>query len=85
VTVQAYNIIHPPNTQSPVGSGASSWTQIYGSGSKLSLNSGPGISGLSPNGSSTSSTQHDWYIAMSVSPNSVGSKTFAAYTEIEYL
>lgn len=85
VTVQACNIIHPTITQSPVGSGSSSWTQIYGSGSKLSLVSGPGISGLSPNGTSTSSTQHDWYVAMSVSPTSVGSKTFAAYVEMEYL
>lgn len=46
----------------------------------------PGISGQRPNGAQTSATQHDWYFAISASPDSIGSKTmFALYFETEYL
>lgn len=87
VTCYCAEVIHPSFTQSgALGSGDSSWIHVHGSAVVLDLVASPGISGLSPNGSSTSSTQHDWYVAISPSPDSVGSKTqFGLYVELEYL
>lgn len=86
VTCKAAEIIHPNQTQNVSSSSDSSWTTPTGSSVVLSLMDSPGVSGLSPNGSETSSTQHDWYVALSASPNSTGSKTmFGAYASVEYL
>jgi len=85
LTFYSCDIIHPNTIQGPTGSGITTWTQVYGSGSILSLVDSPGTSGLSPNGPSTSSTRHDWYVALSCSPSSVGSKTFSGYLSLEYL
>lgn len=87
VTCYCAEIIHPSFTQTgSLGSGDSSWIHVHGSAVVLNLMDSPGISGLSPNGPSTSSVEHTWHIAMSPSPDSVGSKTqFAAYVELEYL
>lgn len=86
VVCMAAEIIHPSTSQTgSLGSGDSSWTNIYGSGSILDLISSPGVSGLRPNGSNTSGTQHDWYIALSQSPSSTGAKTSAGYFSCEYL
>jgi hypothetical protein len=40
----------------------------------MPLVASPGTSGFSPNGVGTIDTQHDWYVALSASPDSVGSK-----------
>jgi len=86
VVCMAYETIHPSTTQTgSLGSGLASWTNIYGSGSILSLIDSPGVSGLRPNGPSTSSTQHDFYICISQSPSSTGSKLTAGYFSVEYL
>lgn len=86
VTCVVAEVVHPSTSQTgSLGSGDSSWTSIYGSGSILDLISSPGLSGLRPNGSNTSGTQHDWYLNISASPNSVGNKTFAGYFSVEYL
>jgi hypothetical protein len=81
----AAQIIHPPTTQTLVGSGSTTWTNLLGSGSTLGLTSGPGTSGLSPNGAATSDTQHDWYLALSATPLTVGAKEFGLFFEMEYL
>ncbi len=85
VNLYVAQVVHPPTTQTATGSGNASWTNLKGSGTTLSLTAGPGISGLSPNGSATSASQHDWYLAMSASPSSVGAKTFGLFFELEYL
>ena len=86
VTCKIAQIIHPATTQTNVGSGSATWVLGSGSGSKLTLVDSPGISGLSPSGTSTIDTVHDWFIAISVSPDSVGAKSnFAAYLASEYL
>jgi hypothetical protein len=85
VTLQIAEIIHPNNNQSMTGSGSTVWNNTHGSGSILTLSSGPGTSGLSPNGTNTTDIQHDWYLAMSATPTSVGAKTFGLYVELEYL
>ena len=85
VTVYTAEIIHPDIVQNPNGSGDALWVQTAGSGVTLSMSDSPGESGLSPMGPSTSDVRHDWYVAISVSPNSVGSKEFAGHFELEFL
>lgn len=92
VTCYVSHIIHPNTSQVTGGSGLSTWenpagssyvnASVLGNGTSFS----PGTSGLSPNGGSTTDTQHDWYFAISASPNSVGSKTnFGLWFQTEYL
>lgn len=82
VTTKVANIIHPATTQSAGGSGDTTWQTPNGSSyvPMSVLNNGtsfsPGISGNAINGGSTSDTQHDWYAAISASPDSIGSKTY---------
>lgn len=85
VTTAVAEIIHANTTQSNTGSGNTTWQFPAGTGMMQLVNS-PGTSGLSPNGAATVDTRHDWYIAMSASPNSIGSKTqFGMFVELEYL
>lgn len=85
VNFYAANIIHVPNIQTNIGSGSLTWTLLAGSGSYLTLNSSPGTSGLSPNGPSTTDVRHDHFIALTCTPNTVGSKTFSLGYSLEYL
>lgn len=91
VTTKAAVIVHPWNTQTPDGSGSLTWSTINGSGSVLDIGAisvsaiSPGVNGASPNGPNTSSTTHQWYIAMSWMPQTVGSKTFAAAFSVEFI
>lgn len=58
------------------GSGDQFWQQIYGSGSVLSLS----------DQTTANATQHDWYVALTASPVSIGEKTeIAFYFETEFL
>jgi hypothetical protein len=84
VTLYAANVIHHETSQTMTGSGSTSWTSIHGA-TTLTLNAGPGTSGLSPNGTATSDSRHDWYLALSATPTSVGAKEFALWMELEYL
>lgn len=87
--------IHPGTSQSgPQGSGSTVWTivsgdRVAGSGISLGLAPNPGISGLyAGNGSNSvvSSNQHDWYICVSSSPDSTGSKTqYGLRFSVDYL
>lgn len=62
------------------------WLNLGGSGTIMSLLASPGSGGLSPSGSSTEDTRHDWYVCLSASPDSIGAKTnFGAFVELEYL
>lgn len=85
VNLYAAEIIHPNTTQGLTGSGSTTWANIKGSGTTLTLASSPGTSGLSPNGPATTDTRHDWYLALSATPTSVGAKEFGLYFELEYL
>lgn len=86
VTTQVAEVIHPNITKVNDGSGDSTWIQAHGSGVTVTLASSPGESGLSPNGPSTTDLKHDWYLALSASPDSIGSKTqFGFYVSLEYL
>jgi hypothetical protein len=87
VTCQVYETIHVPVSQGiGEGSGANTWTNVHGSAVILDLAASPGTSGTSPTGSATTDTRHDWYLCLSPSPNSIGSKTlFGGYMSLEYL
>lgn len=88
VTTKVAEIVHPYPTQGPGGSGATSWTTFTtaGTGAALALTSSPGLSGLRPNGPNTTGIQHDWYLAISGSPDTIGSKTqYGLYVSLEYL
>jgi hypothetical protein len=86
--VKAFEAIHPNPAQVAGGSGDSVWTSIAGSGSTLSLAPSPGSGGLyAGNGSNSTKqdAQHDYYVGISVSPTTVGSKLGALYISAEYL
>jgi len=89
VTTKVAEIIHPANDQSNTGSGDTTWHTPGGSGVTVPLAPSPGISGLyAGNGSNStwSDTQHDWYVAISASPDSIGSKTqYGLYVSLEFL
>lgn len=84
VTVKMAQLIHPNATQIAGGSGNSVWETPAGS-SYMSLVASPGLNGTRPSGANTYDITHDHYVAISVSPDSVGSKTFGAYVSLEYL
>lgn len=85
VVVKACEIIHPGETQINTGSGSALWLTPAGS-SYISLTSSPGTSGFRPNGPDTSDTNHDWFLAISPSPTSAGSKDkFGLLVKLEYV
>lgn len=85
VTCKVAEVVHPGITQTNTGSGNTTWTTLAGSGTTLTLTASPGVSGLRPNGASTTATDHDWYLCISQSPDSIGSKLSALYVSLEYL
>ena len=86
VTTRVAEIIHTDTVQNANGSGDATWLTPMGSSVTVSLVASPGHSGHSPNGAGTQDANHDWYVAISPSPDSIGSKTqFGLYVETEYL
>jgi hypothetical protein len=89
VTTKVAELIHPSVTQVQNGSGDAVWFTPGGSGVVVPLAASPGVSGLyAGNGSNSlwSDTTHDWYLAISCSPDSIGSKAlFGAYVSLEFL
>jgi hypothetical protein len=89
VTTMVAELIHPTITQLNNGSGDTTWIQPEGSSVMVTLANSPGPSGLyAGNGTSSlfQATQHDWYLAISSSPDSIGAKTnYALYAQLEYL
>lgn len=85
VTTAVAEIIHPDTTQVTLGSGSPAW--LFPAGNDyMALTPSPGVSGLRPNGANTTDTQHDWYVALSASPNSIGSKQlYGLYVSMEFL
>jgi hypothetical protein len=83
VTTKIAEIIHPYPTQDPTGSGSNHWITT----NQLNLSNSPGISGFMAvgSGSIVTDTQHDFYVGISCSPNSIGSKLFGMYFSCSYL
>jgi len=62
------------------------WIAPSGSGTTMALLYSAGSGGLSPSGADTQDTRHDWYVCLSASPLSIGSKeNFGLYVQLEYL
>ena len=89
VTTKLAELIHPDTVTGAGGSGDTAWLTPAGSSVIVDLAPSPGISGLyAGNGSNSvrSDTRHDWYMAISASPDSIGSKTlYGLYISLEYL
>jgi hypothetical protein len=87
VTTKVAEIIHANISQAlNNGSGDTTWNTPAGSAVIMDLVAAPGMSGQSVNGPSTTMDRHDWYVAISASPDSIGSKTlYGLYVELEYL
>jgi hypothetical protein len=77
-------IIHTSTSQDNTGTGDEIWSWVHGSES-LGLIDTPGTSGLRPNGDLTIDTRHDWYVAISCTPNTPNSKLFGLAVEVEYI
>lgn len=95
VTVFAAEIIHPHQLEEGVGapgggSGNPTWERFAANGinKQFKLADSPGQSGyFAQNGSGygIAATQHDWYLLLSASPDSIGSKTqFGLLFSLEY-
>jgi len=86
VTCKVAELIHPNTVQDNTGSGDTAWNTPTGSSSIMDLVDSPGVSGFSPNGTATTAKNHDWYVSISPSPDSIGSKTlFGLFVETEFL
>lgn len=89
VTCKVAELIHPDPVNGPGGSGDTEWLTPAGSAVVVVLAPSPGISGLyAGNGSNSTrpDTRHDWYLGISASPDSIGSKTqFGLSLSLEYL
>ena len=91
VTTKVAEIIHPRVTQFATGSGDDTWISPKGSGVVANFASSPGVSGFYAGDgvtviSTKQSTRHDWYAAISASPDSIGNKTqYGLFFSLEYL
>ena len=88
VTTYVAELIHPDTVQNDNGSGDATWVNGTSGSDSVAINmvSSPGYSGERESGSETYSDQHDYYLAISASPDSIGSKTdYGLYVELEYL
>lgn len=86
VKAQVAEVIHIGTDHGPVGSGDNIWIRASGDGATVPLVSGPGVSGFSPSGPATSADRHDWFVAITATPLSIGSKTeFGMFVELEFL
>ena len=91
VTTKVAEIIHPRVTQFATGSGDSQWITPRGSGVVVTFANSPGISGFYAGDgvtviSSKASLRHDWFAAISASPDSIGNKTqYGLFFALEYI
>ncbi len=89
VTTMVAQLIHPDTVQNNNGSGDTTWWEPGGSGVVVPLCPCPGPSGqYAGNGSNSTWTdyQHDWYLALSASPDVIGSQTqYGLWVSSEYL
>lgn len=62
------------------------WLELAGSGIVMTLLSSPASGGLTPSGVDSEDIRHDWYVALSATPTSIGSKDdFGLFIELEFL
>ncbi len=96
LTIALYEASHLDTNQTATGSGgpgtptisgAHGWVVCTGgvTHTGMAITSSPGTSGLRPSGASTVDSRHDWFMNLSVSPDSLGAKTQAGlFCYLEY-
>ena len=87
VYVRAFEIIHSGiSFTDSDGLGDTDWTALSGADSILDLGASPGSGGLySCTGGADADYAHAWWVGLSMSPITVGSKTGKFYFALEYL
>ena len=89
VLTKVAEIVHTSNIQeAATGSGDDQWIEAAGSGTVVGLVNSPAQSGIfAGDGTSTvTDVRHDWYLSISGSPSSIGSKSaYGMYVSLEYL
>ena len=86
IEIRGAEILHPYTTYVNNGSGDTHWTAMSGANGILSLSDSPGSGALvAATGGTVNSTRHDYFVALSASPSSVGAKTGKFYISLEYL
>jgi len=80
MTLQCAEISHTGVAEVAGGLGDSAWTSIFGSGTTLSLTNSPGSGGFATG----ASVQHDWFLVLSASPSTIGSKLASLRVGLEY-
>jgi hypothetical protein len=91
VTTQVLQIVNGGSGVSSSGTATApadhdGWITPSGSSGIVTLLSSAGSGGLSPSGTDTEDDRHDWYICMSATPLSIGSKeAFGLYVSLQYL
>ncbi len=84
LTFYTAEIRHQSDVQDNTGVGDPAWTDTKGL-TALSLIASPGTSGLRPSGADTIDVRHDWYTAMSTTPDQLGDKFFGMFVELEFV
>lgn len=83
--VYGAEVCHTSTTYSVNNNSNVYWSSLNGA-TGMNLHQSPGYLGQSATVGTTSlSTQHDWYILCSVRPSSSGSQSFALYAQLEYI
>lgn len=86
VNSMAAYLLHPWSTYENNGSGTTHWVAQSGSAGILNLPDSPGSGGyVAATGGTVTSTCHEFFLATSMSPSSVGAKTGKYYISLEYL
>lgn len=93
VSTKVAETAHPGPTQVQTGSGSATWVHFSGhpasAAQVMNFAPSPGISGLYNVGGSVNNRadgQHDWYVSLSASPDTIGSKSqYALYFSCEFL
>lgn len=83
VTVYVAELRHTDDIQKETGLGSTVWTSVSGA-TTLGLISSPGSGGFRPDGPSTISTRHDWFLAMSTQPRTPNDKQFSFAISLEF-
>lgn len=83
--IKVAEISHPGLLQNDdSGTGYKNWVNV-GDGTQFTLTQSPGELGVKSNSVGYwVDSQHDWYLAISVSPDTIGSRTFGLQVQIEY-
>jgi hypothetical protein len=86
INIKLAELRHPNyRLNDPNGRGDESWRDV-GDGSTFSLSQSPGERGVKSNSMGWwAYTQHDWYVAISVSPQTIGDREFGLQVSVEYL